>query len=259
MATGILSIARLVISDTASRIIRFLAWNYRMFSVDAGKGISVAYPLHVEGPGTLTIGQDSQIKSKVRIGIMKEARVALHQQVTLHPRADLHAGAGSTITLENNTSILANSILRNGKKATLKTGSSIASGCQVFPREDGFDGEFFLGKGSNIGDHSLIDTCDDVIIKDFVALGPYCILYTHDHDYKSSSIAAWKGSVKTGPIILEKGCWIGARVTILPGVTVGEKAVVAAGSLLTKNVKPGDVVGGIPARSLKKETHEKQA
>ncbi|OQX82496.1 MAG: hypothetical protein B6D64_00125 [Bacteroidetes bacterium 4484_276] len=131
--------------------------------------------------------------------------------------------------------------------------SAISSYCQVFPREPGFDGKFIMGGGSNIGDFTTIDTSDDVIIGNQVALGPYDIVYTHDHDYRADSFAAWKGGVVTGKVIIEDGAWVGARVTLLPGVTIGKRAIVAAGSVVTKSVAAGDIVGGIPAKSLIKK------
>ncbi len=58
-----------------------------------------------------------------------------------------------------------------------------------------------MGKGSNIGDNSIIDTSDDVIIGDQVALGPFDIVYTHDHDYHSDSFDSVEGWGKN-----RKGC-----------------------------------------------------
>ena len=53
------------------------------------------------------------------------------------------------------------------------------------------------------------------------------------------------------PITLKARCWIGANATLLPGVTVGSQAVVAAGALITKDVQAGSVVGGVPARVIR--------
>ncbi len=51
---------------------------------------------------------------------------------------------------------------------------------------------------------------------------------------------------------LKRNCWIGAGATILPGVTVGENAMVAAGAVVSKDVEPNTVVGGVPARLIKR-------
>ena len=53
------------------------------------------------------------------------------------------------------------------------------------------------------------------------------------------------------PVVFKRGCYIGAGALILPGVTIGEKAVVAAGAVVTKDVPPNVVAGGVPAQVLK--------
>lgn len=56
----------------------------------------------------------------------------------------------------------------------------------------------------------------------------------------------------TAPVVLKKNVWVGANATILPGVTIGECSVVAAGALVNKDVPPYTVVAGVPARVVKK-------
>lgn len=53
------------------------------------------------------------------------------------------------------------------------------------------------------------------------------------------------------PIVIESNVWIGAGATILPGVTIGENSVVAAGAVVTKDVPPNTIVGGVPAKFIK--------
>ena len=59
----------------------------------------------------------------------------------------------------------------------------------------------------------------------------------------------WRTFAK--PIIIDDGCWIGANATIIGGVTIGEGAVVAAGAVVTKDVEPYTMVGGVPAKIIK--------
>ena len=63
---------------------------------------------------------------------------------------------------------------------------------------------------------------------------------------------AWKGGLVSHPVTVEDGAWVGSGVTILPGVTIGKRAVVAAGSLITKSVESNTIVGGIPAKLIKR-------
>lgn len=86
-----------------------------------------------------------------------------------------------------------------------------------------------------------------IIIGDGVMIGPKVNLITLNHDLTPGSRAA----TICRPIILEDDVWIGVNATILPGITVGRSAVVAAGSVVTKDVPAYAVVGGNPARILR--------
>jgi acetyltransferase-like isoleucine patch superfamily enzyme len=57
--------------------------------------------------------------------------------------------------------------------------------------------------------------------------------------------------ITAGPVTIEDDVWIADRAVIMPGVTIGARSVIAANSLVTKNVPPGTLVGGTPARMLK--------
>ena len=58
------------------------------------------------------------------------------------------------------------------------------------------------------------------------------------------------------PVTIENGCWIGANVTILKGVTIGHDSVVAAGSVVTKSCEPYSIIGGVPAKLIKRRFTE---
>jgi acetyltransferase-like isoleucine patch superfamily enzyme len=133
-------------------------------------------------------------------------------------------------------------------------GSHIESYCSIFAREHGLDGTLKVGRGCHIGDNSIVDLSGSVVLGDNVAVGPYSIIYTHDHDYQADSPAAWAGATLLGPVEIGDGAWVGSRVTILSGVKIGARAVVAAGAVVTKDVPPGVVVGGVPARPIKAQS-----
>ncbi len=233
---------------------RFFFWNLRLAQATLGKGIKITFPVVVEGSGKLTIGDRAELMKRVSIGLSTGSQVIIGGGSRIHSETNIHAGKDTMIRLGEKCSVLTHATLRNGKGVEMGNGSSISSYCNIFPREPGYDGRFIMGEGSNIGDNTIIDTSDDVIIGKMVAVGPDCILYTHDHDYVSNPDAAWKGGVITGKIIIEDGAWVGARVTLLPDVSIGKNAVVAAGSVVTKSVPAGEIFAGIPAKFIKK-TH----
>lgn len=104
-----------------------------------------------------------------------------------------------------------------------------------------------IGRFTTIGDSSFLDGREGLIIGDNVNLGSHVTIYTREHDVNSPSFT------ETGSqVILENYCWVSSHVIILPGVTIGEGAVVAAGSVVTKDVKPYNIVAGVPARKIGK-------
>ena len=254
---NLIRIKLMYIRHVSKRLARFFYWNLRLAQAGLGPGVRIHFPVIVEGNGKLTIGAGAELMRRAMIGLSPGSQVIIGAGSRIHPEANLHAGKDTIIRLGERCAILTHSVVRNGKGVEMADGSSVSAYCNIFPREPGYDGRLVIGKGSNIGDNTIIDTSDDVIIGEMVALGPYDIVYTHDHDYRADSFAAWKGGVHTGKVVVEDGAWVGARVTLLPGVTIGKRAIVAAGSVVTKDVAPGDIVGGIPAKSLLRSGEKK--
>ncbi len=86
-----------------------------------------------------------------------------------------------------------------------------------------------------------------ITIEDDVLIGPKVSLITENHPLNPEERKGLAGK----PILIKKNAWIGANATILPGVTIGENAVVAAGAVVSKDVPDNTVVGGIPAKFIK--------
>ena len=92
----------------------------------------------------------------------------------------------------------------------------------------------------------------DITIEDDVMLGPAVHIYTNNHASSASDRPLIdQGYSKVAGVTLKRGCWIGANVTLLPGVTVGENSVVGAGSIVTKDIPARTIAAGVPARIIK--------
>ncbi|MBK8389364.1 MAG: sugar O-acetyltransferase [Saprospiraceae bacterium] len=89
-----------------------------------------------------------------------------------------------------------------------------------------------------------------ITIEDNVLIGPKVNLITTNHP---SNPLERKATI-SNPILIKKGAWIGVGATILPGVTIGENAIVAAGAVVSKDVPNDVIVGGIPAKVIKKNS-----
>jgi len=113
-----------------------------------------------------------------------------------------------------------------------------------------------LGADCYINSHVYIDNGASVTIGNGVAIGHHVIIITTDHAIGSSKYRAATTSCK--PVIIEDGAWIAARVTLLPGVTIGAGAVVASGAVVTRDVPPNTLSGGVPAKVIRTLSSEDQ-
>lgn len=90
-------------------------------------------------------------------------------------------------------------------------------------------------------------------IEDKVLIGSGVHMYCTDHEFNDPNIPIYdQGNMLTMPINIKRGAWIGANSIILKGVTIGENSVVAAGSVVTKDVPQRTIVGGVPAKIIRK-------
>lgn len=93
-----------------------------------------------------------------------------------------------------------------------------------------------------------------IVIGEQTSIGPGCFLITGDHDISAKAKINVENSDnggKQGAIIIGKNCWLGAKVIVLKGVTIGDGAVVGAGSVVTKNLPADTVSVGNPAQVIK--------
>lgn len=112
-----------------------------------------------------------------------------------------------------------------------------------------------IGEGSIIGDKCLIDArAGGVTIGNNVNISSNVCMWTDQHDYNDPWFRSLPG--KRGPITIGDRVWIGPNVTILHSVSIGEGAVVAAGAVVTKDVPPFALVGGVPAKVIGERNRE---
>ena len=117
---------------------------------------------------------------------------------------------------------------------TIEPPIQIDYGCQVTIQDRVF-----------IGNNFTATTYGGLIIEEGAMIATGCTIATVNHDYSDFDIVRGK------TVTIKKGAWICSKATIVPGVTIGEGAVVAAGSVVTKDVPPFSVVGGNPAKLIK--------
>lgn len=102
-----------------------------------------------------------------------------------------------------------------------------------------------IGFGSSVGHRCVLDARKDLTIGKRVNFGTEVMIWTLHHDFNDLHFSAVGASVEIGDF-----AWLGSRAVILPGVSIGEGAVVASGAVVTKDVPAYDVVGGVPAKKI---------
>jgi len=118
--------------------------------------------------------------------------------------------------------------------------SAILMGC-TFDAKRGLS----IGQNSVINENCRIDTRGGVVIGKNVVISSEAVILTATHDPRSPQFEGLKRSVHIHDFV-----WVGLRALILPGVTLGKGSIVAAGAVVTKSVRPGDTVAGVPARVI---------
>jgi maltose O-acetyltransferase len=115
---------------------------------------------------------------------------------------------------------------------------------------------FYTGWEIEIGDFSSLGiNCMlpyDLKVGKDVMMGPYVIIIGENHQSDSCDIPMrLQGMKDFPPVQIEDDVWIGARVTILPGIKIGKGAIIGAGAVITKNVPPYAIFAGNPARMIR--------
>ena len=111
----------------------------------------------------------------------------------------------------------------------------------------GVDIEIGEGSGCNIG--VVFDNLGPIRIGCNVSIGHQALFLTSHHDVGTGLTVA--GKERGRAITVGDGSWIGARATIMPGVTIGERCIIGAGAVVTRDCAPGGVYVGVPARRVK--------
>ena len=128
------------------------------------------------------------------------------------------------------------------------TGRQIDGSTRIFiPFHTNFGRHIRIGKNVFINHACTFLDLGGITIEDEVLIGPKVSLITENHPVNPEA----RKILELKPIVIKRNAWIGANATILPGVTVGENSVVAAGAVVTKDVPDNAVVGGIPAKFMK--------
>jgi acetyltransferase-like isoleucine patch superfamily enzyme len=148
-------------------------------------------------------------------------------------------GAGSSIRWRTRVDVLPFNGFRLGNGSTIEDFSTINNGV----------GDVVIGDHSLIGMGNVI--IGPVTIGHHVIFAQNVVASGLNHGYEDIHMPISKQNINTAPIVIEDECWIGANVVIVAGVTIGKHCVIAAGSIVTKDIPSYSVAVGNPARVIK--------
>lgn len=109
-----------------------------------------------------------------------------------------------------------------------------------------------VGSGTSIGAFNFLHGGGGITIGDNCLLGPYVSIYSENHVFANPNVPIRLQGEERKPVVIGNDVWVGSGSTILAGVEIGSGAVIAAGSVVTRNVPPYHIVGGVPAKIIKK-------
>ena len=134
------------------------------------------------------------------------------------------------------------------RQILLAFGAEVGQGFVIRPRVNiHFPWKLRIGDHCWIGERTEILNLEEVTLQDHVALAHDVYLAAAGHDISSPTMA-----YKNRPIVIKEGTWIASRVFVNPGVTIGAGAVAVAGAVVTKDVPDNCIVGGNPAKEIRR-------
>jgi acetyltransferase-like isoleucine patch superfamily enzyme len=102
-----------------------------------------------------------------------------------------------------------------------------------------------------LGRNCFLNAFQPITIGIQAMIGAYCYITSANHCYERRDLPIMNQGFVGAPVVIEDNAWLGTHVVVLPGVTIGKGAIVAAGSVVSKDVPPYEVWGGVPAKRLK--------
>lgn len=128
------------------------------------------------------------------------------------------------------------------------TGKNIDESTTVFiPFHTNFGRHITLGKNVFINHGCTFLDLGGITVEDDVLIGPQVCIISENHPLDPTK----RKNLDLKPVVLKRNCWVGANATILPGVTIGENSIVAAGAVVNKDVPNNTIVAGVPAKEIR--------
>lgn len=180
-------------------------------------------------------------------GLLARLRLILREESQeLRPRQHLLSALSRAIPRQVGHELRAQLLRLRGVR--VGDGASFADTPTLTGPEPESIGKFHVGAGCDIDIGCTFELGESITLGERVTIGPQTLIITTTHELGKREHRA--GPVVRRPVVIHAGAWVGARVIILPGVTIGEGAIVDSGSVVNKDVAPHTRVRGTPARQV---------
>lgn len=191
-----------------------------------------------------------------RIGIiLNQSLIPLKQgrKIKAHRCNRYQIDRSAQITIQGQLDLSANNSYNNHRSSILRMDkNSILDVKGSFDFMYGADVILFEGATLTLGNNSFINSNCKIRCHKKINVGDGCAI-SHDFTVMDSDVHQLNGEKKTAPVEIGNNVWIGTRVTVLPGVHIGDGAVIAAGAVVTSDIPPKALAGGVPAKVIKTE------
>ncbi|HEY3328871.1 MAG TPA: acyltransferase [Capsulimonadaceae bacterium] len=140
-------------------------------------------------------------------------------------------------------------------RISLGIGANVMQGARLeaftaYREQTGLDGEIVIGDGTIIGPYVHIGAAAKLLIGARVLMASYVFISDHDHGYADTETFVAYQPLTISPVVISDDVWLGEKVTVLKGVTIGHHAIIGAGSVVTKDIPPYAIAAGSPARVI---------
>lgn len=115
-----------------------------------------------------------------------------------------------------------------------------------------YGGNIEVGERCSINPYTIVYGHGGVKIGNNVLIAAHCVIIPANHIFEKTTIPIIKQGLTTKGIVIKNDVWIGSGCRILDGIEIGEGAIIAAGAVVNRNVEPYTIVGGVPAKFIKK-------
>jgi acetyltransferase-like isoleucine patch superfamily enzyme len=210
------------IDENLSTIDLFIFLKSKGFQFIRGLIIKVQFN---EAKGFVFIGKGCNLKYKKKISVGKT--FSLGDNVEINALSKYGVNVGDNVSIQKNTIIECTGVLRELGEG-IKIGNNVGIAQNCFIQVRGF-----------------------VVIGSHVIIGPGVSIFSENHIFSNRIINIVEQGEKRIGVIIKNNVWIGSNSTILDGVTLGENSIIAAGSVVNKDIPPNTIFGGIPAKLIR--------